>query len=266
MPRRSALINVMIAAAYKAARGLTRDFGEVEQLQVSKKGPGDFVSVADLKAERTIKEGLEKARPDFGFLMEESGAHGGADANARWIVDPLDGTMNFLHGIPHFTTSIALEQHGEIVAGVTYNPVADELYWAERGIGAYLNDRRLRVSSRSVMADALIGTGIPHGHGDDFDRYLGEVRHVMPKVASLRRFGSATLDLAYVAAGRLDGFWERGLGPWDLAAGILLIREAGGFATDVNGGGSALATGGIVAANADLHRELLSMLKRAGAD
>ncbi|MDP6709123.1 MAG: inositol monophosphatase family protein [Alphaproteobacteria bacterium] len=263
MPRKSALINVMVGAAHRAARGLVRDFGEVEQLQVSRKGPGDFVSVADLKAERTIKEILARARPNFGFLMEESGAAQGSDTSNRWIVDPLDGTMNFLHGIPHFATSIALERDGEVIAGVTYHPVADELFWAEKGIGAYLNDRRIRVSARVRMDDALIGTGIPHGHGDDYDRYIGEVRTMMPKVASLRRFASATLDLAYVAAGRLDGFWERGLGAWDVAAGMILIQEAGGFVSDVNGTDSVLATGGIVAANGRLHRELLGLLQEA---
>ena len=263
MPRKTALINVMVRAAHRAARGLVRDFGEVEQLQVSRKGPGDFVSVADLKAEGTIKEILQKARPNFGFLMEESGASTGSDTSNRWIVDPLDGTMNFLHGIPHFATSIALERDGEVIAGVTYHPIADELFWADKGIGAYLNDRRIRVSAREKMADALIGTGIPHGHGDDYDRYLGEIRMMMPKVASLRRFASATLDLAYVAAGRLDGFWERGLGAWDVAAGMILIREAGGFVTDVDGTGSIIATGGIIAANGHLHGELSSLLRSA---
>jgi len=263
MARRSAIINVMVGAAQRAARGLIRDFGEVEQLQVSRKGPGDFVTIADLKAERTIREALAKARPDYGFLMEESGESAGSDAERRWIVDPLDGTMNFLHGIPHWATSVALEQAGEIVAAVTYHPVADELYWAEKGIGAYLNDRRMRVSGRSKMSEALIGTGIPHGHGDDYDRYMGEVRAVMPEVASLRRFASATLDLAYVAAGRLDGFWERGLEPWDLAAGILLIREAGGLVSDAAGGNEMLATGGIVTANEQLLSALQKLLRQA---
>lgn len=263
MPLRSAIINVMVGAVQRASRGLIHDFGEVEQLQVSRKGPGDFVSIADLKAERTIREALSKGRPGYGFLMEESGASSGTDRDRRWIVDPLDGTMNFLHGIPHFATSVALEHAGEIVAAVTYNPVADEMFWAEKGQGAYLNDRRLRVSARSRMAEALIGTGIPHGHGDDYDRYLGEVRTVMPAVASLRRFASATLDLAYVAAGRLDGFWEHGLAPWDLAAGILLIREAGGFASDADGGNAMLERGSIVCANAELHAPLLRLLRSA---
>ena len=263
MPRRSPTINVMMKAATKAARGLIHDFGEVEQLQVSRKGPGDFVSVADLKAERTIKEVLSQARPDYGFLMEESGSSSGRDKDFRWIVDPLDGTMNFLHGIPHFATSIALERSGVIVAAVTYHPVADEMYWADKGIGAFLNDRRLRVSGRTRMSEALIGTGIPHGHGDDYDRFLGEVRTVMPEVASLRRFSSATLDLAYVAAGRLDAFWERGLGTWDIAAGILLIQEAGGFTTDPSGTNDLLKTGNIVAGNSDIHAALLKLLKSA---
>jgi myo-inositol-1(or 4)-monophosphatase len=262
MAFRSALLNVMVGAAQKAARGLVRDFGEVEQLQVSRKGPGDFVSVADLKAERTIREALQRARPEFGFLMEESGESTGADAEQRWLVDPLDGTMNFLHGIPHFATSVALERRGEIVAAVTYNPISDELYWAEKGIGAFLNDRRLRVSARTKLSEALIGCGIPHGHGD-YDRYVGEVRTVMPEVASLRRFASATLDLAYVASGRLDGFWERGLAPWDLAAGLLLIREAGGLASDAEGGNDIIAKGDIVCGNQNLQAPLLQLLRRA---
>jgi myo-inositol-1(or 4)-monophosphatase len=261
MPRKTALINVMAQAAQRASRGLIKDFSEVEQLQVSRKGPGDFVSVADLKAERTIKEMLQRARPNFGFLMEESGASAGSDTSNRWIVDPLDGTMNFLHGIPHFATSIALERDGEVIAGVTYHPIADELYWAEKGIGAYLNGRRIRVSARSELADSLLGTGIAHGHGDDYDRFLGEVRTMMPLVASLRRFASATLDLAYVAAGRLDGFWQRGLGAWDLAAGMILIREAGGIVTDVDGSHRELATGGIIAGNDRLHGEILRLLQ-----
>jgi myo-inositol-1(or 4)-monophosphatase len=256
-------MNVMVRAADRAARGLKRDFGEVEQLQVSRKGPGDFVSVADLKAERTIREALQKARPDFGFLMEESGESKGRDAEQRWIVDPLDGTMNFLHGIPHFATSVALERRGEIVAAVTLSPVADELYWAEKGVGAFLNDRRLRVSARSKLAEALIGCGIPHGHGGDYDKYLAEVRGVMPEVASLRRFASATLDLAYVASGRLDGFWETGLAPWDLAAGLLLIQEAGGLATDADGEGDILGGGSIVCGNPHLQAPLLRLLREA---
>ena len=263
MARRSALINVMVKAVHKAARGLIRDFGEVEQLQVSRKGPGDFVSIADMKAEKTLSEELARARPDFGFLMEESGAIVGKDPHCRWIIDPLDGTANFLHGVPHFATTVALENRGEIVAGVTYNPVADEMFWAERGAGAYLNDRRLRVSSRGQLSDALVSTGIAHGHGDDYDAFLGEVRAIMPRVASLRRYGAATLDLAYVAAGRFDVYWQRGLGAWDVAAGILLVREAGGFVTDLAGGADMLSDGAVMAGNEALQPRVLEIVRRA---
>ncbi len=263
MARRSALINVMIQAAQKAARGLVRDFGEVEQLQVSRKGPGDFVSIADMKAEKNLHEALERARPDFGFLMEESGTVEGKDPHHRWIIDPLDGTTNFLHGVPHFCTTVALENRGEIIAGVTYNPIADEMYWAERGAGAYLNDRRLRVSSRSQMSEALVSTGIAHGHGDDYDAFLREVRAVMPQVTSLRRYGAAALDLAYVAAGRADIFWQRGLGAWDIAAGILLVREAGGFVTDLAGGHKMLEAGQVMAGNDSLQPRVLDIVRRA---
>ncbi len=253
----------MVKAAQKAARGLVRDFGEVEQLQVSLKGPGDFVSIADMKAEQTMKEELERARPDFGFLMEESGIVEGKDPHHRWIIDPLDGTTNFLHGVPHFCTTVALENRGEIIAGVTYNPVADEMFWAERGAGAYLNDRRLRVSSRARMSDALVSTGIAHGHGDDYDAFLREVRAVMPQVTSLRRYGAAALDMAYVAAGRCDVYWQRGLGAWDIAAGIILVREAGGLVTDLAGGHKMLDDGQIIAGNDQLQQRVLDIVRQA---
>src|SRR5216683_2430245 len=208
MAVRSPLINVMTSAALKAARGLLRDFGEVEQLQVSIKGPGDFVSQADLKAEKTLRAELEKARPGFAFLMEESGASGAGDGHHRWIVDPLDGTTNFLHGIPHFAISIGLERDGEIVAGLVYEPVRDEMFWAEKGAGAYLNDRRLRVSARRQLAEALVGTGIPFGERGDHPAYVASLAAVAAATSGVRRLGAAALDLAYVAAGRFDGFWE----------------------------------------------------------
>jgi myo-inositol-1(or 4)-monophosphatase len=208
MATRSTVINVMSRAADKAARGLKRDFGEVEQLQVSVKGPGDFVSTADTKAEKVLRQELSRARPDYGFLMEESGASEGRDSEHRWIVDPLDGTTNFLHGLPHFCISIALERAGEIVAAVILDPVKDETFWAEKGIGAYLNDRRLRVSSRRQMTNALIATGTPFGQRADRPRYLRQFDAIMANVADVRRLGAAALDLAYVAAGRYDGFWE----------------------------------------------------------
>jgi myo-inositol-1(or 4)-monophosphatase len=254
---RSAIINVMVQAALKAGRSLARDFGEVQNLQVSLKGPGNYVSQADRKAEEIIHAELSRARPGYSFLMEERGVVEGTDPQHRWIVDPLDGTTNFLHGIPQFSISIALERQGQLVAAVVYNPAIDELYSAERGGGAFLNDRRLRVSARSRMSDSVIGCGTPHlGHGHH-GNFLIELRNVMGEVAGIRRLGSAALDLAYVAAGRLDGFWETSLSPWDMAAGILLIREAGGFVTDMRGGSDMLESGTVVAGNEAIHRALL---------
>ena len=257
----SALMNVMVGAARKAGRSLTRDFGEVEQLQVSIKGPANFVSAADLKAEEILYKELSKARPDYGFLMEEGGTVSGSDTTHRWIIDPLDGTTNFLHGIPLFCTSIGLEREGQLVAGVIYNPIADEIFSAERGKGAYLNDRRrLRVAARKTIADAVVTTGIPHrgrpGHGP----FLAEMKTVMQEVAGVRRTGSAALDLAWTAAGRFDAFWERGIQPWDLAAGIVIMREAGGICTDLSGGDGMLEKGEILAANPAIHKGMMPLL------
>jgi myo-inositol-1(or 4)-monophosphatase len=260
---RSATVNVMANAALKAARGLIRDFGEVEQLQVSVKGPGEFVSTADLKAEKLLRAELHKARPGYGFLMEESGGESGSDTHHRWIVDPLDGTTNFLHGIPHFAISIGLERDGEIIAGLIYEPVRDEMFWAEKGVGAYLNDRRLRVSARRHLAEALIGTGIPFVGRGDHRSYLATLAAVMASTSGVRRMGVASLDLAYVAAGRLDGYWEFNLLPWDLAAGILVVREAGGYVSDVTGGQEILAKGDVIAANPHLHPLLVELVNRA---
>ncbi len=259
MAVRSALYHVMSAAALKAARGLKRDFGEVEQLQVSVKGPGDFVSTADLKAERVLREELAKARPGFGFLMEESGETKGRDGRHRWIVDPLDGTTNFLHGIPHFAISIGLEEDGEIVAGLIYHPIADEIYWAEKGRGAYVNDRRLRVSARRNLEESLIGTGIPFRSHGDHPRYLATLSAVMRATSGVRRIGVASLDLAYVAAGRFDGFWEFGLKPWDMAAGIVLVREAGGSVASLSEG-NVMDSGDIIAGNAAIYGQLRALL------
>jgi myo-inositol-1(or 4)-monophosphatase len=259
---RSPVINVMAAAALKAARGLIRDFGEIEQLQVSIKGPGDFVSAADLKAERTLKAELTRARPGYGLLFEEGGASEGSDKRHRWIVDPLDGTTNFLHGIPHFCISIGLERDGEIVAGVVYEPTRDELYWAEKGAGAYLNDRRLRVSARRQLADAVIGTGMPFRDRNP-PLYPAILGSVMAATSGVRRFGAAALDLAYVAAGRLDGFWEFALSPWDIAAGMLLVREAGGYVSDLSGGHTMMTSGDILAANDHLHLPLAVLIRDA---
>jgi len=253
----------MANAALKAARGLIRDFGEVEQLQVSVKGPGEFVTAADLKAEKVLRAELGKARPNYGFLMEESGAIAGTDTHHRWIVDPLDGTTNFLHGIPHFSISIALERDGEIIAGLIYEPVRDEMFWAEKGAGAFLNDRRLRVSARRHMSEALIGTGIPFIGRGNHPTYLATLSEVMAATSGVRRLGVASLDLAYVAAGRLDGYWEFNLLPWDIAAGILIVRESGGYITDFAGGQAMLATGDVIAANDHVHKPLMQLLKKA---
>jgi myo-inositol-1(or 4)-monophosphatase len=258
----SALMNVMIGAARKAGRSLARDFGEVEQLQVSIKGPGNFVSAADHKAEEIIYRELSKARPGYSFLMEERGEVVGDDKSHRWIVDPLDGTTNFLHGIPLFAISIGLERSGEMVAGVIYNPATDELFTAERGGGAFVNDRRLRVSARKNLSDGVIGCGVPHLGRGMHGRFLVQLRHVMGEVAGVRRFGAASLDLAYVAAGRMDGFWEEGLSPWDMAAGVILIREAGGFVSDMSGGTDMLGSGTMVAGNEHIHKALVEVANR----
>jgi myo-inositol-1(or 4)-monophosphatase len=264
---RSALYTVMERAVRKAGKGLARDFGEVEHLQVSVKGPSDFVSAADLAAERALKAELEKARPGYSFLMEESGLTRGTDRDHVWIVDPLDGTTNFLHSIPHFAISVALQHKGELLAGMIYDPVLDELYWAEKGKGAYLNDRRLRVSGRRDLGEALIGTGIPfRGRGTQAEHahYLKLLAATMARTAGVRRPGAAALDLAYVAAGRFDGFFEIGLNKWDVAAGILLIREAGGFVGDIDADADALDTGNVAAANAKLFEPLRAFLRENG--
>jgi myo-inositol-1(or 4)-monophosphatase len=252
----------MVQAAMKAGRSLARDFGEVQNLQVSLKGPGDYVSQADRKAEEIIFAELSRARPGYAFLMEERGAVEGEDAQHRWLVDPLDGTTNFLHGIPIFSVSIALERQDQIVAGVTYNPAMDELYTAERGGGAFVNDRRLRVAARTKLSDAVVGTGIPHMGRGHHGQALLDLRNVMGEVSGIRRLGSAALDMAYVAAGRMDGFWEDALSPWDLAAGILMVREAGGFASDRAGGQDIFGTGSVVAGNEQIHKGLLKALRR----
>lgn len=259
----SALLNVMIAAAKKTARGLVRDFGEVEQLQVSLKGTNDFVSAADLKAEQTLYRELKKARPDYGFLGEETGEEVGRDTAHRWIIDPLDGTTNFLHGIPHFSMSIGLEREGEIVAGVVYNPITDEMFYGEKGLGAYLNDRRLRVSARRRVDECVIGTGIPHLGRPEHDEFLVQLRAVMGATAGVRRMGSAALDLAFVAAGRYDGFWETNLSAWDVAGGIILVREAGGYVTELGGGRDVVGTGSVLAGNANIHQPLGDLLRAA---
>jgi myo-inositol-1(or 4)-monophosphatase len=262
----SALMNVMLAAARKAGRILARDFGEVEQLQVSLKGPSDFVSAADHRAEEILHDELTRARPGYGLLMEERGEIEGADRTHRWIVDPLDGTTNFLHGIPIFAISIALEREGELVAGLVFNPATQETFAAEKGKGAYLNDRhRLRVAARTDMATCIIGTGIPYSGRPDHDLFLKELRAVMAGSAGVRRMGAAALDLAWTAAGRFDGFWERNLRPWDMAAGILILREAGAFVSDADGKDRMFEKRSIVAGNETIQRKLLKLLKDPGA-
>jgi myo-inositol-1(or 4)-monophosphatase len=256
----SPTLNVMISAARKAGRSLIRDFGEVENLQVSIKGPANFVSAADHKAEDIIFNELSKARAGYGFLMEERGEVIGADRTHRWIVDPLDGTTNFLHSNPLFAISIGLEREGQIVAGVIYNPASNELFTAEKGKGAFMNDRRLRVAARKSLSDALVTTGIPHRGREGHPRFLKEMELLMGEVAGLRRTGSAALDLAFVAAGRFDAYWEHNLKPWDVAAGLVIVREAGGFVTDLNGGDRMLETGDVLAANAHLHKAFGTVL------
>ena len=258
----SANLTVMCNAAFKAARGLIRDFGEVENLQVSRKGPGDFVSSADKKAEQVLYKELKQARPYNGFLMEEGGEEEGT-SGYRFIIDPLDGTTNFLHGIPHFSISIGLEREGEIIAGVVYDPIKDEMFIAEKGFGAYCNDRRIRVSGRKDMSQVVLATGIPFAVHSKKDRegFQNALGHLMPQVAGIRRLGSAALDLAYVAAGRFDAYWEYPVETWDVAAGLILVKEAGGYVTDLSGGDKVMDKKSILASNSKLHGSLLKELK-----
>ena len=246
----SANLNLMIKAARKAGRALVKDFREVENLQVSTKGPGDFVTKADREAERLIKEDLMGGRPTYGWLGEETGAEDGADPTRRWIVDPLDGTTNFLHGMPHWAVSIALEHKGEIVSAVVYDPAKDEMFWAEKGAGAWLNDsRRIRVSGRKSMSEAVFATGVPFGAKKTLPATLKDLAALMPVCAGVRRWGAAALDLAYVAAGRYEGYWEREIHAWDIAAGLLLVKEAGGMVGPVRAGDDMLGKGAILACN-----------------
>lgn len=264
------LIKVMERAARKAGNRLRRDFGEVEHLQVSREGPADFVSKADQRSERILYDELLYARPDWGFVLEEAGIIEGDESSPRWIIDPLDGTSNFLHGIPHFAISIAVQEPkpggqgwGDIVAAVIYNPITDETFWAEKARGAWLQDGRLRVSSRKALSDALISTGIPFaGHGD-FSEWMRIFGAIGPNVAGIRRNGAASLDLAWLAAGRYDGFWESGLQDWDTAAGCLIVREAGGFISDFRGRSQPIHSAQILAANDTLHSRLHKLLANA---
>ena len=245
----SANLNVMMKAARRAGRSLAKDFREVENLQVSKKGAGDFVSRADLAAEAAIKEELMEARPTYGWCAEESEEIAGSDPTRRWIVDPLDGTTNFLHGLPHWAVSIALEHKGQIVAGVVYDPTKDEMFYAEKGTGAWMNETRMRVSGRHRMIESIFSTGLPFAGRADLPETLQDLARVLPATAGVRRWGAASLDLAYVAAGRYDGFWERRLKPWDIAAGIVIVREAGGFVEPIDPAGNIIEDGDVVCAN-----------------
>jgi myo-inositol-1(or 4)-monophosphatase len=259
----SPALNVMMAAARKAGKPLIRDLGELENLQVSMKGPADFVTNADKRTEKILIDELTRVRPGYGFLSEECGTIEGKDKTHRFIIDPIDGTSNFLHGLPHFAISIALEREGQIVTALVYNPATDDMFIAEKGQGAFLNNKRLRVSARKTLNTALVATGIPfQGHGD-FARFDAELGALVPQVAGIRRFGAASLDLAYVAAGRFDAFWERDLAPWDIAAGLLLVKEAQGVVSDLSGGTNMLDTGSILAANDPLHPVVLKVLKAA---
>jgi myo-inositol-1(or 4)-monophosphatase len=260
----SALINVMVKAARRAGRSLKRDLGEVENLQVSLKGPANFVTMADRRAEEMLYTDLTKARPGYGFIGEEGGTREGQDKSHTWIVDPLDGTTNFLHGIPQFAVSIGLQREGTMIAGLIYNPANDDLYIAERGKGAFLNDQRLRVAGRRKLDECVLACGLPHVGRGDIELWRSEMTAIQARVAGLRRFGSAALDMAFVAAGRFDGYWERNLKPWDMAAGQIIVREAGGTVSGFEGGDDPLATGNVICGNEFVHTELVKMLKQPG--
>jgi myo-inositol-1(or 4)-monophosphatase len=257
----SALINVMVKAARRAGRSLKRDLGEIENLQVSLKGPANFVSLADKRAEEMLYDDLTKARPGYGFIGEEGGTREGADKSHTWVVDPLDGTTNFLHGIPQFAISIGLRREDTVIAGLIYNPANDELYIAERGKGAFLNDQRLRVAGRRQLSDCVVACGLPHIGRGDHDLSRREMMEIQNKVAGLRRFGAASLDMAFIAAGRLDGYWERNLSSWDMAAGAIIVREAGGTVSCIDGRSDPLKTGNVICGNEFIHAELVKILR-----
>jgi len=257
----SANLNVMIETARKAGRSLAKDFREIENLQVSMKGAGDFVSRADIRAEQIIKEALMAARPTYGWLGEEGGGSEGKDPTRRWIVDPLDGTTNYLHGLPHWAVSIALEHKGQIVAGVVYDPSSDEAFFAEKGQGAWMNESRLRVSGRHKMIEALFATGLPFGGRADLPETLQDLARIMPMCSGVRRFGAAALDLAYVAAGRFDGYWERSLNIWDIAAGSLIVKEAGGLVEGITAHSDPLQTGALICANGEIFDQFAKVIR-----
>ena len=257
----SANINVMIKACRKASKTLIRDFGEIENLQVSVKGPGDFVTASDKKVEKILIEELQKARPNYSILSEEIGKISN-DESYKWIIDPIDGTANFLHGIPHFAISIGLEQDGEIICGIIYDPIKDEMFVAEKGNGSYLNNQRIRVSSRSKLKDCIIFTGGPKKEEKDRETSLKEYYNFSSKVQiPIRKLGSAALDMAYVAAGRCDGFWQKYLSYWDIAAGIILVKESGGFVTDYYGENKYLENKTLLVTNSKINKEMIEVLK-----
>ena len=258
----SANLNVMMATARKAGRSLLKDFGEVEQLQVSTKGPGDFVSRADKRAEEIIRDDLMAARPSYGFLGEEGSVIDGEDPTRRWIVDPLDGTTNFLHGLPHWAVSIALEHKGQIVAGVIYDPVKDEMFYAEKGNGAFVNESRIRVSARHRLIEAIFATGVPWAGRADLPETLQDLARLLPATAGVRRFGAASLDLAYVAAGRYEGFWERGLNAWDVAAGIVIVKEAGGLLEALDPAENPVTSGSLICANEAIFNSFAKVIRK----
>lgn len=257
----SANLNIMIKAARKAGRSLVKDFREVENLQVSMKGAGDFVSRADLAAEKILKEELMGARPTYGWLAEEGGEEAGEDPTRRWIVDPLDGTTNFLHGLPHWAVSIALEHKGQIVSGVVFDAAKDEMFFAEKGAGSWMNETRLRVSGRSRMIESVFSTGLPFGGRSDLPETLQDLARIMPTCAGVRRWGAAALDMAYVAAGRYEGFWERRLNAWDLAAGMIIVKEAGGFVEPLTLGGNVLDDGEVICANEPIFDQFAKIIR-----
>ena len=257
----SANINVMVKACRKASKTIIRDFGEIENLQVSLKGPGDFVTASDKKVEKILIDELQKARPDYSILSEELGEIN-KDKSYRWIIDPIDGTANFLHGIPHFAISIALEHNNEIISGIIYDPIKDEMFAAEKGSGSYVNNQRMRVSARSKLKDCIIFTGGPKQESKDRDLSIKEYNNFSSKVLiPIRKLGSASLDMAYVAAGRCDGFWQRNLNYWDIAAGIILVKESGGFVTDFAGENKYIENRTILAANTKINKEMIEVLK-----
>jgi myo-inositol-1(or 4)-monophosphatase len=261
--RRSALIDAMIGAARKAGRSLVRDYANLENLSISKKGPADLVSSADKKAEGILVADLRKARPKYGFLLEEEGTIEGTDTSNRWVIDPLDGTINFLHAIPHFAISIALERDGEFYAGVVFEPVHDEMFWAEKGQGAFLNGRPLRVSARQHLEDSIISTSIPFKGLKNHALFLRQLEAVMANVSGVRRAGASALDLAYLAAGRYDGFWENGLYPWDIGAGTVLVREAGGYVTQIDGNADMRECTSVLAGNGPIHQRIGEVIRGA---